>query len=362
MGNYLLLKNTLLLLSQIHLIIYMKHSQITIKDIANALGISASTVSRALKDHPDISTDTKKKVQELAAKLRYRPNAIALSLRNRKSNVIGVIIPQIIHHFFSSVISGIEDVASKAGYQVIICQSNESFQREVNNTFALMMSQVDGVIISQTKETTEYSHFKALEENEIPMVFFDRVCDAVKADHVIIDDYKAAFNAVEHLIAIGRRKIIHFAGPQNLKIGIERLKGYLGALDKYNVPKSDSYIFECDKHEDAINIVNNLIKTNNLPDAIFAVNDSTAIGALVALKRNGIDVPDMVAIAGFTNGLISTVTDPPLTTVDQNGYLMGQRSAEILLDRIENRFTGDYLSEVIPTELKIRGSTIKNFF
>lgn len=338
----------------------MKHRQITIKDIAKELGISASTVSRALKDHPDISQQTKDKVQELAKKYNYRPNAVALSLRNRKSNIIGVIIPQIIHHFFSSVISGIEDVCSENGYHVMICQSNESYEREVTNTYALMDSQVDGVIISMTKETKEYEHFKDIRRNNVPMVFFDRVCKQLATDQVVIDDFKAAFNAVEHLINIGKTKIIHFAGPQNLEIGYLRRKGYEEALRKYNIPINKSLIYNCDKLEEAKHIITDLIKTKNLPEAIFAVNDSTAIGALSSLNRHKIKIPEEVAIVGFTNGLISTVTEPPLTTVEQNGYLMGQKAAQLLLRRINSKEEIIYKKEIIPTELLIRESTLKH--
>lgn len=330
---------------------------ITIKDIAKALGVSASTVSRALKDHPDISEKTKKKVQELATQLKYKPNTIALSLRSSRSHIIGVIIPQIVHHFFSSVISGIEEIAFERGYHVMICQSNESFEREVMNTQLLLASRVDGIIISITKDTNNFEHLHDIQKNEIPVVFFDRICPEIQADRVVINDYQAAFDMVAHLLEQGARKIVHFAGPQHLEIGRKRQQGYLDALKKHGIPPDEKLIYTCDMHEQAIKNTKAMIERDNLPDAIFAVNDSTAIGALSVLKEHHIPVPGQVRIAGFTNGHISTVTDPPLTTIDQHAIKMGQKAIEVLLSRIENTNTQPPKTYQIPHELIIRGST-----
>jgi len=214
----------------------MRSNQITIKDIARILGISPSTVSRALKDHPDLNTDTKKAVNELASKLKYQPNAVALSLKNSRSNTIGIIIPEIVHYFFSSVISGIEDVASQKGYTVIICQSNESYDREVANAKALLSHRVDGILISISKETQSFDHFLNLQEGGIPLVFFDRIAPQISADQVIIDDKEASCRATRHLIEAGCKRITHFAGPQNLLIGLNRLQGYLDAHKEANLP------------------------------------------------------------------------------------------------------------------------------
>ena len=338
----------------------MKGHKTTIKDIAKVLGISASTVSRALQDHPDINEETKHKVTDLAKQLKYKPNTIALSLKNNRSNTIGVIIPQIVHHFFSSVISGIEDIASKSNYRVMIYQSNESYERELINMDAMLSSYVDGMIVAMTKETNNFDHFKSAIDDEIPMVFFDRISPELKTDQVIIDDYNASFNLTEHLISVGCKHIIHFAGPQVLQLARLRKQGYIDALMKHNIPVDENLIFNCDKYEQSIEITKQLIESNNLPDGIFAVNDNTAIGAVVTLKKYGIKIPEQVAVAGFTNGLITMVTDPPLTTVEQNGFFMGQKAAEMILARITNKYKGPPRIEIIPTMLIIRESTSRN--
>jgi len=205
----------------------MKSHPVTIKDIARELGISPSTVSRALKDHPDISPQTKIQVRELVEKLKYKPNAVALSLRSRKTNIIGVIVPEMVHHFFSSVISGIEEEAIAAGYNVMIFQSNERYEREVLNVRALLASRVDGVLVSISKTTKKTDHLKELMDNDIPVVLFDRVNDDLETDKVIVDDFSGALEAVEYLIKSGCRRIAHFAAPQHLNIGYLRQRGYI---------------------------------------------------------------------------------------------------------------------------------------
>ena len=214
----------------------MKSHPVTIKDIARELGVSPSTVSRALKDHPDISEETRRHVRELADRMKYKPNAIALSLKNRKSNVVGVIIPQIVHYFFSSVISGIEEIAGKYGYSVMIAQSNESFDKEVEAMGALADGRIDGLLISISKETVKYDHLRQFKEEGIEIVFFDRVPDEFKSDSVVIDDFQGALKAVQHLIDGGHKRILHLAGPQTRLIGRKRLKGYLQALENNKVP------------------------------------------------------------------------------------------------------------------------------
>ena len=335
----------------------MRSAQITIKDIAKELGISPSTVSRALKDHPDISEKTKNAVRELAQKLNYKPNAIALSLRQSKSNIIGVIVPQIVHHFFSSVISGIEHLASKNGYNVLICQSDESYEKEVKNTQTLISSRVDGIIISRTKMTVDFEHFKNIEKSNIPMVFFDRTCPALKTDEVIIDDFKAAFNAVEHLINTGCKKIAHYKGPKTLMISKKRLEGFLAALKKHKLPVYEDLIIKADTFKKAQKVTQKLIKKGNIPDAVFAVNDMTAIGAINSFKKHGIKIPEDVSVTGFTNGLISTISDPTLTTVEQHGFDMGDKAGELLLNRINSKKDYPPIKEILPTKLIIRGST-----
>ena len=336
----------------------MKKRQITIKDIAKELSISPSTVSRALKDHPDISVKTKFAVNELAKKLKYKPNEIALSLRHSKSNIIGVIIPELIHHFFSSVISGIDDLAYSNGYSVMIAQSNESYKRELKETQVMLSSRVAGLLVSVSKETKDFEHFKNLEENGLPIVFFDRVCQEMKTDKVVVDDFDGAFKAVDYLIKTGCKKIAHFGSSQHMLIGRNRQNGYLHALFKNGISIDDNLIFKCDDYDEAWYLTEKIIKSKNIPDAIFAVNDATAIGALQAIKHNGLKVPKDISVIGFTNGKISTMADPPLTTIDQHGYEMGQIAVRLLLNRLEKE-DDDITPEtrVIKTDLIVRGTT-----
>lgn len=338
----------------------MRSNQITIKDIARILGISPSTVSRALKDHPDINTDTKKAVNELARKLKYQPNAVALSLKNSRSNTIGIIIPEIVHYFFSSVISGIEDVASQKGYTVIICQSNESFAREVSNANALLSHRVDGILISISKETNSFDHFVNLQEGGIPLVFFDRIAPEINADQIITDDIDASYNATRHLIETGRTRIAHFAGPQGLVIGRDRLQGYINALTEAGLPIDNRLIIEADTFEKARNTVGEMLDAGIVPDGIFAVNDMTAIGAMQTMMKRGYKVPDDVSIVGFSDGYLSGVTDPHLSSVDQHGYEMGTTAAEMLFHRILSD-EEEYVPEikVLKADLIVRGSSLK---
>jgi LacI family transcriptional regulator len=335
----------------------MSH-HVTIKDIARELGVSPSTVSRALKDHPDISPATKEQVRNLVEKLKYKPNAIALSLRSRRSYVISVLVPQIVHHFFSSVISGIEEVAQAKGYNVMIFQSNESYEREVAIARAVQSNRAEGLLVSVSKTSEKFTHFRELIEDDFPVVFFDRVCDELEADKVIVDDFNGAMNAVEYLIGTGCRRIAHFAAPQKLLIGYHRKRGYISALEKNGMEVDDDLIVKCDTIEEAMIQTPLLMAKPTPPDAIFAVNDMTAAGAVNALKKLGYKIPDDVSVIGFTDGLVSTVTDPPLTTISQHGFDIGTKAAEILLNRIENpEVPFRPVTEVIKTDLVVRGTT-----
>jgi LacI family transcriptional regulator len=336
----------------------MRSGQVTIKDIAKELGISASTVSRALKDHPDISSKTKEAVNELAKKWHYKPNAVALSLRNSKTNIIGVIIPEIVHHFFSSVISGIEEIASNAGYNVMIFQSNESYEREIANVQALLSSRVDGVLVSMSKETKNYEHFRELRDNGIPIVFFDRVCNDLASDNVIVDDFAGAFAAVEHLIKIGCKRIAHLSAPQHLLLAQNRQKGYRQAMLKHKIPLDESLIIKCDSFDEALLKTPDLLSLPEPPDAIFAVNELTAAGAMLIVKKFGLRVPEDISIVGFTDGLVSRVTDPSLTTLEQHGHEIGSKAAEILVKRISSgEMNYEPVTKVVKTNLIVRGST-----
>jgi len=313
--------------------------QVTIKDIARALDISPSTVSRALKDHPDISQKTKQAVKQLAEELNYQPNAIALNLRQRRTHTIGVIIPEIVHFFFSTIISGIEDVAYEAGYSVIVSQSNESLEREKMDTQALFNNRVDGMLISMSRETTEYEHFESIFKKGMPMVFFDRVCDKLDTSRVIVDDFDGAYQATEHLIQNGYKRIAHLGGPLSLSISRMRFEGYKAALEKYNIPLDDSLVLSDNSFEDVENateMTNMLLDMKNPPDSLFAINDNAALGAMIAVKQHKLKIPEEFGVAGFSNWRFTTLTEPPLTTVDQPGFAMGQEAARLLIKEIES--------------------------
>jgi LacI family transcriptional regulator, galactose operon repressor len=332
---------------------------ITIIDIAKKLKISASTVSRALNDHPDIKEETKNQVKKLAKKLNYSPNLIAQSLKSNKTTVIGVIVPEIKHDFFSSAISGIEEVAYHSGYTILVCQSNESYEREVVNTNALMHQRVAGLIVSISQSTRNGDHFQELINRGIPLVFFDRAFNDISTHKVIIDDAKSAYTAVMHLIERGHKKIAHFSGPDSLEICKQRLKGYKNALKKGNLPLSNKLIRYGGLHEtDGYNSMDSLLKENIIPDAIFAVNDPVAIGAFQRIQETGLKIPKDIAIVGFSNNKITSLIDPPMTTVNQPSFEMGKKAAEILIEIIENQKSNTQRETIVlEAELIIRKST-----
>lgn len=334
----------------------MGKDNITIKDIARELGISPSTVSRALKDHPDISKATRDAVNELAERWNYRPNPIALSLKSGSSKTIGVIIPEVIHYFFSTVISGIEDVVYQRDYNMILCQSNEMWEHEVKNIKTLLASRVDGILASVAKTTISFEHYRNILEKDIPLVFFDRAIDELDTDRVVIDDEEGAYKAVHHLLRTGKKRIVHLAGPPQLAIARNRMNGYLRAMKEYRLTPSESDIVRCDDIASAEKIVPELLKRKPRPDAFLAVNDLTAAQTLMIVKKYGLRLPEDIAVVGFTNSQIATLTDPGLTSVDQKGYEMGQIAARLLLDRIENLKNPRQI-KVIQSELVVRGSS-----
>jgi len=337
----------------------MHKGQITIKDIAKELGISPSTVSKALKGHRDISTSTKQSVRELAKKWNYKPDQIALSLRSGLSKTIGVIVPEIVHYFFSTVISGIEDLAYDSGYHVMFCQSSESYAREVKAVETLLSNRVDGILVSVSKDTDNFDHFRKIQDNGIALVFFDRICDEIITDRVIVDDETGAYEAVSHLISIGCKNIIHLSGPPNLLIGKNRKDGYLRALRDHNMPLDENNIIRCDSREEATLIVPGLLNRDDNPDGFFAVNDLTAAATMKIILDMGYSIPDNIAVVGFTSGLISDITNPTLTSVKQNGYLIGKEAVRLLIDRLEKKHDFPLQTKVIKTELVIKGSTLR---
>ncbi|MGK7388859.1 MAG: LacI family DNA-binding transcriptional regulator [Candidatus Cyclobacteriaceae bacterium M2_1C_046] len=339
----------------------MKSSQVTIKDIARELGISPSTVSRALKDHPDISPDTKKVVKALAEKLNYQPNIVALNLRQSKTNTIGVIVPELVHFFFSTVISGIEDVAYKNGYNIILSQSNESYEREVSDLRALFNSRVDGLLISVSRETSNFDHFKSVFERGMPMVFFDRAVDELDTSKIIVDDSDGAYQATKHLIEQGCKRIAHIAGPDSLLISKKRTDGYIKALGDHNIMVDNNMIIPCNEGsiESAKEIAMKLFHMKNRPDGIFTSHDLTALGAMQAAKELKIKIPDELAVIGFSNWQVASFTEPTLSSVDQPGYEMGKQAAELLLKEIvskEDQFI-EPQTKILPTKLIIRESS-----
>jgi LacI family transcriptional regulator len=337
----------------------MNKGQVTIKDIARELGISPSTVSKALKGHPDISAQTKKAVREPVDRWNYKPDPIALSLKGGLSKTIGVIVPEIVHYFFSTVISGIEDLAYDSGYHVMFCQSNESFEREVKAVQTLLGSRVDGILVSLCKVTRNFDHFRTIDNAGIPLVFFDRICDEIETDRVIVDDEAGAFDGVSHLVNTGCRNIVHLCGPENLLIARNRKNGYLRALKENGLTVRDENIIKCDTAEEATKIVPSLFDRSQRPDGIFAVNDLTAAEAMRVIKQKGLRVPDDVSIVGFTSGMISDLTDPSLTSVEQHGYLVGKEAVRLLINRIESKENIPFQTTIIKTELKVKGSTRK---
>jgi DNA-binding LacI/PurR family transcriptional regulator len=337
----------------------MKRHQVTIVDIAKKLNLSKSTVSRVLTGHPSVSDKTRQAVLELAGQLDYQRNMLSISLLNRKSNTIGIIVPEFMSSYFPQVIMGAQEVAAEAGYNTIICHSNETYETEVANTKLMLANQVDGVLVSLTKETRNFDHLKIFERKGIPIVFFNRVCEDMDVPKVIVDDYEGAYRAVEHLIKRKKKRIAHLAGPDSLPISVKRLKGYLAALKKYNIPVDEELIIPYDLTIAKVKIyVNHLLRLANPPDAIFAINDPTAIEALQIVKKKGLDVPKDIAIVGFSNDFASGFIDPPLTTVSQPVREIGSTAAQLLIDQI-NRDVSEWKSiiKVLKTELIVRKSS-----
>jgi DNA-binding LacI/PurR family transcriptional regulator len=340
----------------------MKNKEITIYDIARQLNVSPGTVSRALKGHASIGEKTTRSVQELADKLGYQRNAIASSLRNSKTNTIGVIIPHIHRPFLSAAINGIEQVANEAGYNVIISQTNDSYQKEVANSQTLYASRVDGLLVSLAMETKDYEHFRPFQNKGIPLVFFDRVCPEIESGKVVIDNFSAAYKATEHLILNGYRRIAHVAGLQVRDIYQDRLKGYLAALRRYGLPVEDAYILPTRlRSEEGFRCTETLLGLRIPPDAIFTANDTTAVSAIQYARSMGIRIPDDLGIVGFNNDPIAGIIEPGLTTVAQPGFEMGQMaSRQVLEQKISSHSSVLPKTVYLKTELIVRASSVPN--
>ncbi len=337
-------------------------SKTTIHDIAQELNITASTVSRALNDHPRISDSTKKAVLKVAKRLNYQPNSLAAALRNGKSHVIGIIVPTADRAFFASVVRGIEEISNKANYKVMICQSYDIYEKEVMAIDALLNAQVDGIIASLAKTTSNLDHFKRVQNANIPLILFDRTTPELNVSQVVIDDYMGAYMTVEHLIQQGCSRIAHFTSAlQKLSIYKERFRGYKEALENYNIPFDEELVIESNLQlEDGRKSMKKLLALKEMPDAVFSASDYGAMGAMQVLKENKIKIPEQVALAGFSNEPFTSFTDPPLTSVDQLSISMGNVTAEVFFEQIAEKGR-----KVIPQtitlkpKLVIRNSSLK---
>jgi LacI family transcriptional regulator len=342
--------------------------KVTLKQIARELDVSISTVSKALRNSIEISEDTKQKVQAFAKLYNYRPNNIALSLKNRKTKTIGIIIPEIVHHFFSKVIRGIELVANKRGYNVIIGLSNESFDKEVINMEMLANGSIDGFILSISKETMrrqDYHHFNATINQGMPIVMFDRVVSDVHCDKVIVDDLEGSKKAVEKLIKSGCKNIAIITTKDYVSVGKLRTQGYLEALEEHKITPKANLLLKIDDEMDSEDHLDDLEKEielllnkNQNIDGIFAVNELYALSAMKVARKLNKTIPDDIQFIGFTDGVLSKHATPSLTTVSQHAQQMGEKSADLLIDRLENEDEDEqFQTVIIETEIIERHST-----
>lgn len=334
---------------------------VTIKDIAKALGLSTSTVSRALRDTHEISAATKKIVLAYAKEIGYQPNPIALSLKERRSKSIGVVVSEVANSFFSQAINGIESIAYDRGYHVIISQTHESYEREVINVQHLASRSVDGLLVSLSSQTQDISHLKYLHEKGLPIVFFDRVADEINTHKVIADNEKGAFEATEHLIKSGYRRIAHLTSSSQLSISIERLSGYEAALKKHGLTVNPAYIKHCPHggmlYAETESAIKELLALPEKPDAIFVAGDRLSTGCLSVFKNLKVEVPNDMAIAGFSNSDVLDLFNPSLTSVRQPAFEIGQLATQMLLQLIEAKYpVEEFEKKVLATDLFVRNS------
>lgn len=332
---------------------------VSLKDLALELGVSISTVSRALNDHPDISPEITQKVKKLAAELNYTPNPLAMGLLKQATRMIGVIVPDLVTHFYSSIISGIEAVAEEKGYYVLIASSNESLRKEIKAVDNLLKTRVEGLIVCLSQETKTFDHFDRLIQNQIPLVFFDRVCRTGEVSSVVVDNVKAAQKITEHFFQRGARRIAYIAGPEHLNISEERTAGYLSGLKKCGLNFQPELLEKCNlSTREAMKATARLLDLPERPDAIFGINDTVAFAAMKEIKRRGLRIPEDVALVGFTDEFHSTVVDPALTSITHPTFEIGQEAARLFFRSIENP---DAKPEqiVLKTKLVVRDSSVK---
>ncbi len=330
----------------------------TLKQIAETLGISITTVSKALKNYPDVSKKTKKAVFDLANSLQYTPNSFAVNLRTKESKTIGLIIPEVVHHFFSNVVNGIIAEAEKNGYLVIILQSNESIELEKKQVELLLNKRVDGIILSLSNESNDDDHIKEIIRRKIPFVQFDKISKLIPSSKVIINDQKAAFEAVEHLIAKGCKKIAHIRGPENPQNAIDRFLGYKKALEKNNIPFNSKLVYTCVNvtFEEGIAFAKQIMADHPDVDGLFAITDLVAVGVLAFFNDNNIKVPDQIKVIGFSNWFMSQVISPKLSTVEQPSFEMGYQAFYLLLEEIN---ANKELREFKPKIIELNTSVIE---
>ena len=337
----------------------MRH-QVTIKDIAKQLGVSVATVSRALRDLPDIHPDTKKLVLDLAKELDYQPNVLATSLVKSKTKTLGLIVPDLGYYFFSTVVKAVEDAAIAAGYSLLIAQTQESFERELTNIQNLSRSQVEGIIISLSRETVNFEHLTRLQRRGIPLVFFDRDSEEIDASKVMVDNEQSAYEAVKHLIENGCKRIAFLAGPTNVSVSNQRRMGYSRALQEAGIESDPSLIIHSDYFQDsAISKTHQLMKEANRPDGILVVSDRLAIGVLIALQELNISVPNEVKMVSFNNEPICSLVSPTISSIAQPLEEIGRLSVELLLEQIEHKTDNPIPRvEVLKTKLIVRESSV----
>ena len=333
---------------------------VTIKDIAKELNISVSTVSRALRDTYDVSQDTRDKVLATATRLKYKPNYNAIGLAKGSTHTIGVILPFITNYYFSTVITGIQEVAYSKGYNIVFFITNDSPEREISIIENLTVSSLDGLLVSISTDSDASEHFSLVMNEGLPVVFFDRVANDINTSKVMQDDYNGAFEAVEHLITNGYTRIAHIAGPRGLSFTQKRLKGYIDALEKYQMPVCNELIVysgfsqQCGEED-----TYTLLQCEQPPDAIFAVNDRKAIGAMLALKNKNIRIGKDIGVVGFTNDPVCTIISPSLSTIAEPAFEIGERACELLLKHITKKnFRPEEI--IVPGRLIVRESSIRS--
>lgn len=329
---------------------------ISLKDLAKELGVSISTVSRALKDHPNISPEVKEQVKKLAEEWDYRPNPLAMGLLRQNTRTIGVIVPDLVTHFFSSVISGIESYASKQGYYIIISSSYESFQKEKECIENLLNSRVEGLIVSLSYQTEDYSHFEELVRKGIPVVFFDRICLPGKVSSVVADNREAARKITNHFVSSGYKRIAYIAGPAYLNISMDRQQGYLDGLKENGQDLNPDYLLHCEMNpESATEATRRLLALPHPPDAIFGVNDTVAFAAMKEIRRQGLRIPEDIGIVGFTDDYHATVVHPSLSSVTHPTFEMGETAARLFFENLEGGQTPKQIE--LQTKMVIRESS-----